>query len=89
MTNGLVEIALIVTSVVLGVVGLPVLALGAMILVSLIWWSMVHGARFGVMLAQSRGKAIGTLAIACVMIVAGHGLGFVLGRTFGVSLGLT
>jgi hypothetical protein len=89
MTNALVEIGLISVSVVLGLMGFPIWIVAVMIGVSSLWWAIVHHKRFSAMLEAGALGAIGSLAVAFVVLGFGHFVGYGLGGAFHKILGLT
>jgi hypothetical protein len=88
MTNGLVEVGLILASVIMGAFGAGYLSFGVMIALAVFWWAYVHHGRFAGMLKASAFGALGKGLVAMIVLVIGHGLGFLLGRAFRAMLGI-
>jgi hypothetical protein len=87
MTNGLVEIALISVSVILGLSGLPFWSVAVMVGVSGVWWGFVHHRRIADMVRTVPTRAFGSLLLALLVVAIGHTLSFVLGGAFHTILG--
>lgn len=83
LTNACVEVGLICLTILLGVLGWPVWAMGGMIAVSLIWWGFVHQKRLQGMAAL---KAFGGIGVAALMLAIGHAIAFFLGAAINPML---
>jgi hypothetical protein len=86
VTNGLVEIGLILTTAVLTFLGLPVWLLGVMIGIALSWWSFVHAHRLRAMVQTNPIRALGQIVLAIVVVSVCHGIAFALAGAFGMFI---
>lgn len=87
MTNGLVEVGLILASLVLGGLTSAWLGLGVMVTIGFAWWAFVHRGRLQAMFNNNAVGAMGQVGLGLGMLALGHSLAFVLGRAFATLLG--
>ncbi len=86
-SNGVVEASLASTTILLALFGLSLWAAIVMMILATIWWAFVHRRRVSGMVHASLGRAIGTTAMALILIAVVHGVGFGFGAALHALIG--
>ena len=85
--NALVEAILVSTTILLAMFGVSWWAAPVMMAVATVWWVIVHKRRVAGMVRASLPQASGTVALALVVIVFAHSVGFGFGAALHALIG--
>jgi hypothetical protein len=85
--NALVEAVLVTITILLAIFGVSWWAAPVMMAVATVWWAIVHRRRVAGMVRASLLQTSGTVALALVLVVLVHSVGFGFGAALHALIG--